>query len=61
METGYREGNGREESTGRRLDGQRTVENFGNRKALKDVTNRVMIIRREHKRHRQAGDLTSLL
>jgi hypothetical protein len=30
METGYCEGNGREEFTGKRLDGQRTVENFGN-------------------------------
>jgi hypothetical protein len=44
METGYREGNGREESTGRRLDGQRTVENFGNRKVLKDATNRKMMM-----------------
>jgi hypothetical protein len=41
METGYREGNGRDESAERRLDGQRTVESFGNRKALKDVTNRM--------------------
>jgi hypothetical protein len=45
METGYRDGNDREESAGRRLDGQRTVENFGNRKALKDATNRMMIMK----------------
>jgi hypothetical protein len=44
VETGYPDGNGREESAGRRLDGQRTVENFGNRKALKDVTNRMMMM-----------------
>jgi hypothetical protein len=44
METGYRDGNGGEESTGRRLDGQRTVENIWNRKALKDATNRVMMM-----------------
>jgi hypothetical protein len=44
METGYRDGSGREESTGRRLDGQRTVENFGNWKALKDATNRMMMM-----------------
>jgi hypothetical protein len=43
METGYHVGNGREESTGRRLDGQRTVENFWNRKALKDATNQMMM------------------
>jgi hypothetical protein len=40
----YREGNGRDESAGRRLDGQRTVENFGNRKVLKVGTNRMMIM-----------------
>jgi hypothetical protein len=40
----YREGNGRDESAGRRLDGQRTVENFGNRKVLKGATNRMMIM-----------------
>jgi hypothetical protein len=44
METGHRDASGREEPAGRRLDGQRTVENFGNRKALKDATNRVMMI-----------------
>jgi hypothetical protein len=44
METGYRNDNDREESTGRRLDGQRTVENFGNRKALKDAINRKMMM-----------------
>jgi hypothetical protein len=44
METGYRDDNGREESTGRTLEGQRTVENFRIRKALKDATNRVMMI-----------------
>jgi hypothetical protein len=44
METGYQDGNGRDESTGRRLDGQRTVENFGNRKALKDATNQMMMM-----------------
>jgi hypothetical protein len=44
METGYREGNGREESTGRRLDGQRKEKNFGKRKALKNVTNRMMMM-----------------
>jgi hypothetical protein len=43
METGYHDCNGREESTGRRLDGQRMVENFGNRKALKDSTNKIMM------------------
>jgi hypothetical protein len=43
METGYREGNGREEYTGRRLDGQRKEKNFGNRKALKNVTNRMIM------------------
>jgi hypothetical protein len=43
METGYGDDNGREESTGRRLDGQRTVENFGNRKALRDAANRMMM------------------
>jgi hypothetical protein len=44
METGYRDDNGREESSGRRLVGQRTVENFGIRKALKDATNRMMMM-----------------
>jgi hypothetical protein len=44
METGYRDSNGREGSTGRRLDRQRKVENFGNRKALKDDTNRMMMM-----------------
>jgi hypothetical protein len=44
MGTGHRDENGREESTGRRLEGQRTVENFGNRKALKDTTNRMMMM-----------------
>jgi hypothetical protein len=44
METGYRDDNGREESTGRTLEGQRTVENFGNRKVLKDATNRMMMM-----------------
>jgi hypothetical protein len=43
METGYRDGNDREILARRRLDGQRTVENFGNRKALQDATNRMMI------------------
>jgi hypothetical protein len=44
METGYRNGSGREECTGIRLDGQTTVENFGNRKTLKDATNRMIMI-----------------
>jgi hypothetical protein len=39
----YRDGSGREESTGRRLDEQRTVENFGRRKAVKDAINRMMM------------------
>jgi hypothetical protein len=43
METEYCDGNGREGLAGRRLDGQRTVENFGNRKAFKDATNRMKI------------------
>jgi hypothetical protein len=44
MKTGYRDGNGREECTGIRLDEQTTMENFGNRKALKDATNRMIMI-----------------
>jgi hypothetical protein len=44
METSYHDGNNREESTRRRLDGQRKVENFGNRKALKDDINRMMMM-----------------
>jgi hypothetical protein len=47
METGYRDDNGREQFTGRTLNGQRTVENFGNRKALKDATNWMMVMRLE--------------
>jgi hypothetical protein len=43
MERGYHDGSGREDSTGRRMVGQRMVENFGNRKALKDATNQMMI------------------
>jgi hypothetical protein len=43
METGYRDDSDREEYTGR-LDGQRMVENFGNRKALKDAINRKMMM-----------------
>jgi oligoribonuclease (3'-5' exoribonuclease) len=44
METGYHDGNGRVEFTGRRLDGQRTVENFGNWKALTEATNWMMMM-----------------
>jgi hypothetical protein len=44
METGYLDGNGRGESAGRRLDGQRLVENFGNRKALKVAKNQMMMM-----------------
>jgi hypothetical protein len=44
MEAGYRDGSGREESAGRRLDGQRKVENYGNRKALKDATRGMMMM-----------------
>lgn len=43
METGHCDGNGREESAGRILDGRRTVANFGNRKALRDATDRMMM------------------
>jgi hypothetical protein len=44
MATGYGDDNGREESAGRRLDEQRTVECFRNWKALKDATNRMLMI-----------------
>jgi hypothetical protein len=45
METSYHDGNDREESTRRRLDGQRKVKNFGNRKVLKDDINRMMMMK----------------
>jgi hypothetical protein len=44
METGYRDENGREKYTEKRLDGERTVENFADRKALKDAKNRLMMM-----------------
>jgi hypothetical protein len=38
---GYRDGSAREESTGRRLDEQRTGENIRKRKTVKDAINRM--------------------
>jgi patatin-like phospholipase/acyl hydrolase len=48
-------------STGRRLDEQRTVENFGNRKVLKDATNRIMMISYKFHNHRLDGFFVILL
>jgi hypothetical protein len=44
MATGYGDDNGREESAGRRLDDQGTVECFRDWKELKDATNRMLMI-----------------
>jgi hypothetical protein len=48
-------------STGRRLDEQRTVENFGNRKVLKDATNRIMMISYKFHNRRLDGFFVILL